>query len=114
MTQTPSSTTAGARNASVIPCLRKRPGSPAGGAPATGGSAVIVLLTKSPRERSQLLLERLRRGRLQRGGDAAHVLRTLEEVLEDLPLALARRAAECDRLEVGHVEADGLRRDQPL
>src|SRR5439155_21138204 len=108
MTQTPSSTTAGARNASVIPCLRKRPGSPAGGAPVTGGSAVIVLLTRL------LLLGRLRRRRLQRAGDAVHVLRTLEEVLEDLPLALTRRAAERDRLEVGHVEANGLRGDEPL
>ena len=39
-------------------------------------------------------------------GDAVDVPRVLQEVLEDLPLALAGRAAERRRLEVGHVEPE--------
>src|SRR5438105_6170901 len=86
---------------------RHPPGSAEGGGAATmGGSAV------TPPALTALLLALL----VRRGGrslelllDAAHVLRALEELLEDPPLALAGGGAERRRLLVGHVEHDRLR-----
>src|SRR5215471_21563780 len=83
-----------------------RPGSaPGGGAAATGGSAVIPpeltsLLVRGGCRRFELLL------------DARHVLRVLEELLEQAPHALARGRAEGRRLVVGQVEDDRLRVQQ--
>src|SRR5216684_5428401 len=77
-----------------------------GGAPTTGGSAVIppaltflfALLVRRCRSRFQLLL------------DAADVLRVPKELLEQAPFALTGGTAERRRLLVGHVEDDRLRR----
>src|SRR5438270_12429540 len=86
---------------------RHPPGSAEGGGAATmGGSAV------TPPALTALLLALLvRRGSrsLELLLDAAHVLRALEEFLEDPPLALAGGGAERRRLLVGHVEHDRLR-----
>src|SRR4051794_23386806 len=82
-----------------------RPGSAlGGGATATGGSAVIPPLTS--------LLAALVRGTcrgLELLLDSGHVLRVLEELLEQPPLTLSGRRAKRRRLVVGHVEDDRLR-----
>src|SRR3954462_4463178 len=105
--QTASRITAGARNIAVTRYARPRPGSPpSGGAPAYGGSALMLGLLMP------LLLVRRRRGRLELRGGAVDVLGVLQEVLQDLPLALTRRAAEGRRSEVGHVEPEDLRLGQ--
>src|SRR5258708_3487028 len=82
-----------------------------GGAPTTGGSAVIP-----PALTSLLaLLVGRRCGRFQLLLDPTDVLRVPEELLEQAPLALAGGAAERRRLLVGHVEHDRLRgRDRSL
>src|SRR5690348_796084 len=99
---------AGPRNSSAV---RKRPSLPpppeAGGAAATGGPAVIP-----PALTRLLLLVRRRRGRFELLLDPGDVLRALQELLEQTPLPLARRRAECRRLVVGHVEDDRLRRQE--
>src|SRR4030088_439257 len=92
---------AGARKIAPVTYRPSRPGSRAGGGPATtGGSAVIppALNALLP------LLVRRHRGRLELLLDAAHVRRLLQEGLEEPPLALTGRAAERGRLLVGHVE----------
>src|SRR5664279_218686 len=88
----------------VTAYARPRPGSPpSGGAPAYGGSALMLgLLTP-------LLLVGRRGSRLELRGGAVDVLGVLQEVLQDLPLALPRRAAEGRGREIGHVEAKDLR-----
>src|SRR5438270_10649356 len=97
-------TNAGTRKTAVTPYRRSLPRSAAaGGAPLTGGSAVMLAPPLTD------LLERLGRRRFERGGRAVHVLRVLQEVLEDLPLTLPGRCAERCRLEIGQVEPGVLR-----
>src|SRR5213593_36845 len=88
---------------------RSRPGSAVGGATRAGGSAVMLPSLLKP-----FLLERLRRRALELPGDPVDVLRVLQEVLEQLELALTGRRAEGRRLEVGEVEPRHLRRDERL
>src|SRR6266536_5461202 len=96
---------AGPRKTAEVKYFPSRPGSAeGGGAAATGGSAVIP-----PALNSLLpLLVRGRRCSLELLRDSVHVARLLEEVLEQLPLALAGCPAERGRLLVGHVEHDRL------
>src|ERR1051325_4856233 len=102
----PRITIAGARKTAPTTYLPSRPWSAEGvGAAVTGGSAVML----PPAKRLLPLLVRLRRRGLQLAGDAVHVLRVLEEVLEQSPLALAGGAAERRGLRVRHVEHDRLR-----
>src|SRR5205085_810751 len=94
----------GARKNAPTPNLPSLPDpEPGGGAATTGGSTLIpptpnsLLLVRGGGRGFELLL------------DARDVLRVLQEVLEQPPLALARGGAECRRLLVGHVEDDVLR-----
>src|SRR3954470_17527689 len=108
----PRNTAAGARNPAASEYCRQRPGSPpVSGGTTTGGSAVMPLMPSahlvSP-PRSPSLLERLRGRRLERLLRARDVARVLQEVLQDLPLALTDRRAERCRGEVGHVEPERL------
>src|SRR5919202_224526 len=83
------------------------PGSPPlGGGAASGGAAVMLAPLMGGASPSSLV--GLRRGRLERLGDAVHVGRVLLEVLEDLELPLSDRGAEGGRLQVGEVEARRL------
>src|SRR5206468_2087940 len=101
---------AGRRKKAATPCLRRRAGSAAaGGAPSRGGSAVMLAPPAT-----LLLVECLGRGGLQRRSRSVDVLGVLQEVLEDLPLALAGRRAERRRLEIGEVEARHLRPNERL
>src|SRR5436309_7000461 len=97
---------AGPRKNTPTRYLPSLPGSAeGGGAATTGGSAVI------PPALTSLLARLVRRcgGRLELRCDALRVVRRLEEVLEDSPLALSGGRAEGRRLLVRHVEHDGLR-----
>src|SRR5438552_387144 len=58
---------------------------------------------------AHVLLERLGGRRLERGRGSVDVLGLLEEVLEDLPLALTRGRSEGGRLQIREIEAGGLR-----
>src|SRR5438093_12113025 len=94
-----------------MPYLASRLGPATRGAPSAGGSTEMLA---PPLTALLLLLVRGCRRLLERSRDAVHVVRALEEVLEDLPLALSGRPPERDRLEVRQVEPLGLRRDEPF
>src|SRR3954452_21212531 len=106
MIQTVRTKKAGGRNRAPVMYRPYLPGSlEDGGAAATGGSTAI------PPSATRLLalLVGRRGGLLELALDAADVLRVPQELLEDAPLALARRRTERRRLQVGHVEHHCLR-----
>src|SRR3954464_14998039 len=100
----PSRKSAGRRNPNASAYLRQRAGSAAAGA----RYAEDLSATLFPFIASGALVG-LDRGALKRARCPVDVLGISEEVLEDLPLALAGSTAEADRLLVGHVEAECLR-----
>src|SRR5689334_21205564 len=99
---------AGARKSAPTRYLPSLPGSAVGAGAATTGGSAVTPAVGTPLLR---LLVRGGRGRLQLLLDPGDVLRVLQEVLEDPPLALAGRGAERRRLLVRHVEDDLLRLD---
>src|SRR3954452_20280487 len=107
MTQTVSSRRAGPRKLSGRRDRRKRLArGGGGGASPAGNSTLTPVLLTTPAPPLLRGLER-RRGRLlELLGDAVHVVRVLEEVLQQRE---ERVAAEGARHQVGHVEAEGLR-----
>src|SRR5437016_4159989 len=91
--QIPRETAAGARKQAATAYFRHADApSAARGAPAAGGSAVMLAPPLN------VLLVRGLGGLLELRGDAADVVRALQEVLEELPLALADGPAEGGRL----------------
>src|SRR4051794_19897386 len=88
------------------------PGWSAGGTAPAGGSAAMAVPPLMPAPPASLV--GLGRCGLQLLGDAVDVARVLDEVLEDLPLALADGGAERGGLEVGHIELRDRRLGQRL
>src|SRR5688500_6427759 len=109
MTQTTRKTAAGARKPADSACLRQAPAicSRGGGAATTGGPPVRL----PPLD--MRLAECLRCRVLHLLRDPVHVLRVLQEVLEQLEETLADGAAELRRLQVGQVEPEDLRVGEP-
>src|SRR5262245_21776450 len=94
---------AGARNTAATAYRRQRSRRAPGGASASEDSAVTLCPL------NVLLLVRSRRRLLELRGGPVDVRRVLEEVLEEEPLALPGRAAECRRLQIREVETRDLR-----